>query len=43
MKYMRLMHYYVEGVEPITTGDPQDIKAHIGRPTCAVTTRRPAR
>lgn len=29
MKYMLLMHYKVEGVEPIGTWAPEDIRAHI--------------
>jgi hypothetical protein len=29
MKYMLLMHYQVEGVAPIGTWAPEDIKAHI--------------
>ena len=29
MKYLLLMHYKVEGVPPITTWAPEDVKAHI--------------
>ncbi|MGH8826117.1 MAG: YciI family protein [Jiangellaceae bacterium] len=29
MKYLLLMNYKVEGVQPIDTWDPEDIKAHL--------------